>query len=135
MTHDPLTNQKSENKIWRQDARAWTPGSAGFQASLGAALAARAYVRGVTCAGRAGAPGVPPLPASFGKEAAPVLTEPSLRRTTDLARQPTARQAAQGVGSTGSIGTQTLDLVRARPDRFEVTALATGSRSPSSSTA
>ena len=30
-------------------------------------------------------------------------------------------------GSTGSIGTQTIDVVRAEPDRFVVTALAAGS--------
>jgi 1-deoxy-D-xylulose-5-phosphate reductoisomerase len=33
------------------------------------------------------------------------------------------------VGSTGSIGTQTLDVVRAEPDRFEVVALAAAGRS------
>ena len=30
------------------------------------------------------------------------------------------------IGSTGSIGTQTLDVVRAYPDRFQVAALAAG---------
>jgi 1-deoxy-D-xylulose-5-phosphate reductoisomerase len=30
------------------------------------------------------------------------------------------------LGSTGSIGTQTLDIVRARPDKFKVTALSAG---------
>ena len=32
------------------------------------------------------------------------------------------------LGSTGSIGTQTLDIVRRRPDEFEVTTLTAGSR-------
>ena len=30
------------------------------------------------------------------------------------------------LGSTGSIGTQTLDIVREQPDRFEIVALAAG---------
>ena len=32
------------------------------------------------------------------------------------------------LGSTGSIGTQTLDIVRRRPEEFEVTTLTAGSR-------
>ena len=32
------------------------------------------------------------------------------------------------IGSTGSIGTQTLDIVRQYPDRFKVNVLAAGSR-------
>jgi 1-deoxy-D-xylulose-5-phosphate reductoisomerase len=33
-------------------------------------------------------------------------------------------------GSTGSIGTQTLDVVAAEPDRFEVTAIGATGRQP-----
>ena len=34
------------------------------------------------------------------------------------------------LGSTGSIGTQALDLVRANPDRFRVVALTAGGSNP-----
>ena len=46
-------------------------------------------------------------------------------RTTELALATDGegdwRRKISLIGSTGSIGTQTLDIVRARPDRFEVT--------------
>ena len=37
-----------------------------------------------------------------------------------------AAQRFSLLGSTGSIGTQTLDIVREQPDRFEIVALAAG---------
>ena len=100
-------------------------------APLAHAWSARASARGARPRGavRMAAPGVPPPPASYGK-AAPVLTDASLRRTTELALATDGegdwRRKISLIGSTGSIGTQTLDIVRARPDRFEVTALAAG---------
>ena len=93
---------------------------------------ASAWMRGSTPRGssRRGAtvtmarpPGVPPPPASYGK-ASPVLTADSVKRTCDLSLATDGEGDWQRkislIGSTGSIGTQTLDIVRARPDRFEV---------------
>ncbi len=43
-----------------------------------------------------------------------------------LQHAPYAAQRFSLLGSTGSIGTQTLDIVREQPDRFEIVALAAG---------
>ena len=61
--------------------------------------------------------------------AAPCLTETALRRSVDecLAADGEWKKNVALIGSTGSIGTQTLDIVRARPDRFSVVSLAAGS--------
>ena len=40
----------------------------------------------------------------------------------------TQKQRVALLGSTGSIGTQTLDIVRRRPDEFEITTLTAGNR-------
>ena len=45
---------------------------------------------------------------------------------------PTAPRTVTLLGSTGSIGTQALDVVRAHPDRFTVTGLAAGGADPAS---
>jgi 1-deoxy-D-xylulose-5-phosphate reductoisomerase len=44
--------------------------------------------------------------------------------------RPAERRSIVLLGSTGSIGTQTLDVVRAAPDRFELRALASGGADP-----
>ena len=60
--------------------------------------------------------------------AAPVLDEASLKRTLDVAGDEESWVRKVGIlGSTGSIGTQTLDFARARPDRFEIVSLGAGS--------
>jgi len=56
-------------------------------------------------------------------KAAPVLDEISLRKCVDEAVKDTDwHRPISILGSTGSIGTQTLDFCRARPDRFSVIA-------------
>ena len=60
-------------------------------------------------------------------KAAPVLDEVSLRKCVDEAVQDADwHRPISVLGSTGSIGTQTLDFCRARPDRFSVIALCAG---------
>ena len=59
--------------------------------------------------------------------AAPVLDEASLRKTLETLDDEEWTRKVGILGSTGSIGTQTLDFARARPDRFEVTSLCAGS--------
>jgi len=59
--------------------------------------------------------------------AAPVLSEKAWKEMSDEAMGFDDFQASISlIGSTGSIGTQTLDIVRARPDKFKVTALSAG---------
>jgi 1-deoxy-D-xylulose-5-phosphate reductoisomerase len=59
--------------------------------------------------------------------AAPVLSEAAWNEMATEALGFDDFQAAISlIGSTGSIGTQTLDIVRARPDKFKVTALSAG---------
>lgn len=59
--------------------------------------------------------------------AAPVLSEKSWKQMSDEALAFDDFTASISlIGSTGSIGTQTLDIVRARPDKFKVTALSAG---------
>mmetsp|Transcript_72584 Transcript_72584/g.146088 ORF Transcript_72584/g.146088 Transcript_72584/m.146088 type:complete len:484 (-) Transcript_72584:270-1721(-) len=59
--------------------------------------------------------------------AAPVLSEKAWKEMSTQAMQFDDFQASISLlGSTGSIGTQTLDIVRARPDKFKVTALSAG---------
>ncbi|KAJ8608247.1 hypothetical protein CTAYLR_009479 [Chrysophaeum taylorii] len=57
--------------------------------------------------------------------AAPVLDVESLRKPSEV--EDTWERRIAVLGSTGSIGTQTLDFARARPDRFRVVALCAGS--------
>mmetsp|Transcript_11528 Transcript_11528/g.35520 ORF Transcript_11528/g.35520 Transcript_11528/m.35520 type:complete len:484 (+) Transcript_11528:68-1519(+) len=60
-------------------------------------------------------------------KAAPVLDEASLRKTVDASLADADwHRSVSVLGSTGSIGTQTLDFARARPDRFSVVALCAG---------
>lgn len=61
--------------------------------------------------------------------AAPALDEVSLRKALEKSLQGDAnwQRRISILGSTGSIGTQTLDFARARPDRFVVKALCAGS--------
>ncbi|KAK7237864.1 1-deoxy-D-xylulose-5-phosphate reductoisomerase [Aureococcus anophagefferens] len=60
--------------------------------------------------------------------AAPVLEARALRKALDGALEDASwTRAVSVLGSTGSIGTQTLDFARARPDRFSVVALCAGS--------
>ncbi|EWM24175.1 1-deoxy-d-xylulose 5-phosphate reductoisomerase [Nannochloropsis gaditana] len=69
-----------------------------------------------------------PVHMSIG-HAAPSNTADSLRQTVDLALSPDSKKRKISLlGSTGSIGTQTLDIVRERGDIYEVTALAAGRR-------
>lgn len=59
--------------------------------------------------------------------ASPVLSETAWKQMADEAMAgETSNFAISLLGSTGSIGTQTLDIVRARPDKFKVTALSAG---------
>ena len=61
------------------------------------------------------------------RPAAPVLEPDHMRRALDTALDSDAkRKHISLLGSTGSIGTQTLDIAREYPDYFEVTALAAG---------
>ena len=56
------------------------------------------------------------------------MTPEALRRTIDASlEEETWTRKISVLGSTGSIGTQTLDFARARPDRFVVVALCAGS--------
>lgn len=65
--------------------------------------------------------------ASLGPAAAPVNTAAALEHTVSEALKDASwHQKLSLLGSTGSIGTQTLDIVRERPDRFSVEALAAG---------
>ncbi|KAM3568682.1 hypothetical protein VYU27_009196, partial [Nannochloropsis oceanica] len=65
-----------------------------------------------------------PVTMSIG-HAAPSNTAESLRQTVDLALSPESKKRKISLlGSTGSIGTQTLDIVTERSDIYEVTALA-----------
>ena len=60
--------------------------------------------------------------------AAPVLEARALRKALDASLEDASwTRAVSVLGSTGSIGTQTLDFARARPDRFSVVALCAGS--------
>mmetsp|Transcript_13035 Transcript_13035/g.41299 ORF Transcript_13035/g.41299 Transcript_13035/m.41299 type:complete len:480 (-) Transcript_13035:254-1693(-) len=60
--------------------------------------------------------------------AAPALDEPSLRKALESSlREARFERSISVLGSTGSIGTQTLDFARARPDIFKVKALCAGS--------
>ena len=63
---------------------------------------------------------------SFGA-ASPVNTASSLQRTTDLSLEEGGMKKIALLGSTGSIGTQTLDICREKPECFEVVSLAAGS--------
>lgn len=59
--------------------------------------------------------------------AAPVNSEASLKKSLDLALEgATFQKRLSLLGSTGSIGTQTLDIVDACPDNFVVDALSAG---------
>ena len=73
-----------------------------------------------------GASGTDPLPKRHPM-AAPVLSEKAWKEMSQEALGYDDFKAAISlIGSTGSIGTQTLDIVRARPDKFKVTALSAG---------
>lgn len=73
-----------------------------------------------------GASGTDPLPVRHPM-AAPVLSKEAWATMSNEALQYDSFTAAISLlGSTGSIGTQTLDIVRARPDKFKVTALSAG---------
>uniref|UniRef100_A0A7S2E4I9 1-deoxy-D-xylulose 5-phosphate reductoisomerase, apicoplastic n=1 Tax=Helicotheca tamesis TaxID=374047 RepID=A0A7S2E4I9_9STRA len=63
----------------------------------------------------------------LSKPAAPVNTEESLKQTLDeTLKGATFQKRLSLLGSTGSIGTQTLDIVDACPDNFVVDALSAG---------
>ncbi|CAM9835958.1 unnamed protein product, partial [Chrysoparadoxa australica] len=65
--------------------------------------------------------------AALEYSAAPVNRAETLTRTTDLALEGSAlKRKLALLGSTGSIGTQTLDICEEQPDMFEVTSLAAG---------
>lgn len=67
-----------------------------------------------------GASGTDPLPKRHPM-AAPVLSKEAWATMSDEALKYDSFTAAISLlGSTGSIGTQTLDIVRARPDKFKV---------------
>lgn len=59
--------------------------------------------------------------------AAPVCTEESFRETVVRALKDTGvKKSISLLGSTGSIGTQTLDICREFPDQFQCVAMAAG---------
>ena len=58
--------------------------------------------------------------------AAPVLTDPDLRDSLDRALDKSPKKYIALLGSTGSIGTQTLDICREYPEYFEVISIAAG---------
>lgn len=63
-----------------------------------------------------------------GGHAAPCDTPESFQKTTDLAlNNANTKRKISLLGSTGSIGTQTLEIVEEKPHLYEVTALAAGS--------
>lgn len=68
-------------------------------------------------------------PARMSLGAAPVGTDEALSEMVKRALSSTLpfKKKVSVLGSTGSIGTQTLDIVRERPDIFQVTALTAGS--------
>ncbi|CAM9542791.1 unnamed protein product [Ectocarpus sp. 6 AP-2014] len=66
--------------------------------------------------------------AALDFSASPVNTRETFQRTMDLALEETgAKKKIALLGSTGSIGTQTLDICREKPENFEVVSLAAGS--------
>ena len=52
-----------------------------------------------------------------------IVDQPRLVQSTAPTRRDDSRRRVAVVGSTGSIGTQTLDVLRSAPDRFVVSAL------------
>lgn len=58
--------------------------------------------------------------------AAPVLTEDNLRETLKRSLEDNPKKYIALLGSTGSIGTQTLDICREYPDYFEVVSISAG---------
>merc|ERR1719460_1073066 len=58
--------------------------------------------------------------------AAPVLTSEDLRDSLARALEASPRKHIALLGSTGSIGTQTLDICREYPEYFEVVSLSAG---------
>ena len=60
------------------------------------------------------------------RAAAPVLTEENLRETLKRSLEDNPKKYIALLGSTGSIGTQTLDICREYPDYFEVISLSAG---------
>ena len=58
--------------------------------------------------------------------AAPVLTEENLRETLKRSLEDNPKKYIALLGSTGSIGTQTLDICREYPDYFEVVSISAG---------
>merc|ERR1719230_1362051 len=58
--------------------------------------------------------------------AAPVLTPDNLRDSLSRALDSNPKKYIALLGSTGSIGTQTLDICREYPDYFEVVSIAAG---------
>src|SRR3954451_14141325 len=72
-------------------------------------------------------------PASIAGSDAMTFRRQTLRMLVPEASQsspPERRQRIAVLGSTGSIGRQTLDVVQHHPGRFEIVALAAGSWSP-----
>ena len=68
------------------------------------------------------------LSMSLAPHAAPTDSASSLREMTNRALEGLNRKKILSLlGSTGSIGTQTLDIVRERPNQFECVAMAAGS--------
>lgn len=70
---------------------------------------------------------VPRASAFMRAGAAPVCTPENLRDMVDRALEGAAKKRVALLGSTGSIGTQTLDICREYPDSFEVVSLSAGS--------
>ena len=69
----------------------------------------------------------PPMMQTAGNGiAAPVLTDPDLRDSLDRALDKSPKKYIALLGSTGSIGTQTLDICREYPEYFEVISIAAG---------
>ena len=67
-----------------------------------------------------------PLHMADFEPAAPVLTGDNLRDCLDRALDKNPKKYVALLGSTGSIGTQTLDICREYPDYFEVVSIAAG---------
>ena len=67
-----------------------------------------------------------PMMAAHNGIAAPVLTGPDMRDALDRALDKSPKKFIALLGSTGSIGTQTLDICREYPEYFEVVSIAAG---------
>jgi len=93
-----------------------------LMAALTLAVAASAFSRPL-----AGRPLAPRACVSMGAGAAPVCTPEHLSDMVKRALEDAPKKRIALLGSTGSIGTQTLDIAREYPEAFEVVSLSAGS--------